>query len=224
MSMIQELNCKIEWKGTANFSAGRRGRKPIAIVNHITAGLLPGALSWLQNPASRVSTHFLISRQGRIFQLVKEEDTAWANGIVNQPNWVLYDGSNPNFYTLSIEHEALAGDSLSEEQYQASLCLHRLLVSRFHIAVDEEHIIGHYRIDSINRSNCPGSRFPWKRLFSDLKGEKEETGEMPEKWKTELMKEAKNLGLITDQHKPDDPAPKWFVLAVALNLLKQKNN
>jgi len=38
------------------------------------------------------------------------------------------------------------------------------------------------------------------------------------------MKKAKKLGLITDQHKPDDPAPKWFVLAVALNLLKQKNN
>lgn len=222
--MLQEYNCRIEWKGTSNFGAGRKSRKPLAIVNHITAGLMPGALSWLQNPASRASAHFLITRLGQIFQLVREEDTAWANGIVNKPNWTLYDGNNPNFYTLSIEHEALSDDNLTEEQYQASLYLHRLLISRFNITVDEEHIIGHYRIDSVNRPNCPGPQFPWKRLFTDLKGERDWSGKMPDKWKVELMQEARKLGLLSEQHNPDDQAAKWFVLAVAINLLKQKGN
>ncbi|HHY13968.1 MAG TPA: S-layer homology domain-containing protein [Thermoanaerobacterales bacterium] len=34
--------------------------------------------------------------------------------------------------------------------------------------MDEDHIIGHYRIDSVNRPNCPGNKFPWNRLFDDL--------------------------------------------------------
>jgi hypothetical protein len=27
--------------------------------------------------------------------------------------------------------------------------------------------------------------------------------------------------LITQEHDPDEPAPKWFVLAVALNILQE---
>lgn len=33
----------IQWAGTSNYSAGRTGKKIIAIVDHITAGSYPGA-------------------------------------------------------------------------------------------------------------------------------------------------------------------------------------
>lgn len=152
-----------------NYSKGRQGKKPIAIVNHITAGLMPGCLSWLRNPKAKVSAHYLVTKKGEIYQLVADDDTAYANGNVRKPNWSLYDGTNPNGYTLSIEHEGLAGDSLSEEQYQATLWLHRLLVERYQIPVNSDHIIGHCRIDSVVKANCPGWGFPWARLFNDLK-------------------------------------------------------
>jgi len=155
---------------TVNFKSGRKGRKIVAIVNHITAGLMPGTLSWMQNPAAKASTHYLVTKKGEIYQLVNDEDTAYGAGIVNQPDWKLYDGSNPNYYTLHIEHEALTGESLTEPQYQATLNLHRELIKRWSIPADREHIIGHYRIDSINRKNDPGPNFPWERLFRDLQG------------------------------------------------------
>ena len=42
----------------------------------------------------------------------------------------------------------------------------------------------------------------------------------PELWKIDIMEQAKKAGLIAGDHNPDDPAPKWFVLKVALNTLK----
>lgn len=165
---------QIQQAPSPNFKAGRKGRKIIAIVNHITAGLMPGTLSWLRNPDAKASAHYLITKKGEIYQLVKDEDTAWHAGIVDHPDWALYDGSNPNYYTVGIEHEALAGEPLNEEQYRASLWLHQQLIVKWGIPIDINHIIGHYRIDSINRRNDPGPRFPWDRLFRELKGEDEE--------------------------------------------------
>lgn len=159
---------KIEWAASPNFTPGRSGRKPIAVVDHITAGLMPGTLSWLQNPAAKASAHYLVTKAGQVFQLVKDEDTAWHAGIVNKPLWTLYDGTNPNYYTLGIEHEALAGESLTEKQYQATLWLHQQLISKWNIPIDRNHIIGHYYLDSINRRNDPGPNFPWDRLFAGL--------------------------------------------------------
>ncbi|QGU00153.1 Negative regulator of beta-lactamase expression [Candidatus Syntrophocurvum alkaliphilum] len=210
---------KIEWVGTPNYRKGRNGRKPIAIVNHITDGLYPGTLHWMQNPNARVSSHYLVTKDGEIFQLVKDEDTAFTNGVVNQPSWILYDGTNPNAYTLTIEHEALAGESLTEKQYQATLWLHNKLIDKWEIPVTRDHIIGHYRIDSVNRPNCPGENFSWDRLFNDLK-KGEDNVSVPE-WKVNIMKEASEIGLIDiKQHEPDEPASKWFVLGVVLNFIK----
>ncbi|MEA1960425.1 MAG: N-acetylmuramoyl-L-alanine amidase [Bacillota bacterium] len=212
----------VEWAGTPNFSNGRKGRKPIVIVDHITTGLYPGTLHWMQNPTAKASAHYLVTKTGLIFQMVKDEDTAWANGVVNKPNWPLYDGTNPNRYTLTIEHEGLAGDALTEEQYQASLWLHKKLIQKWHIAVTEDTIIGHYRIDGVNRVNCPGPNFPWKRLFEDLNANEAEP--LVVGWKEEIMQQATEAGLITSAHQADEPAPKWFVLAVVLNALKRIEN
>lgn len=162
------MSHEIEWVGTPNFWEGRKGRRPIAIVDHITAGNYPGCLTWMQNPKAQASANYLVTRDGRILQLVKDEDSAWANGFVKNPDWPLYDGTNPNRYTLSIEHEGTGSGDLTEEQYQATLWLHRHLCKKWEMLVDRDYIIGHYRIDSVNRPNCPGPDFPWDRLFEDL--------------------------------------------------------
>lgn len=165
----------IEWSPSPNYSS-REGRKPLAIVDHITAGKFPGCLEWMRNPASQVSAGYLVTKTGRIIQMVKDEAKAWHAGKANKPNWKLYDGTNPNLYTIGIEHEALAGEGLTEEQYQSSLWLHKQLIQRWGIPIDTDHIVGHNRIDSVDRPNCPGAGFPWDRLFKDLKGESDVLG------------------------------------------------
>lgn len=43
--------------------------------------------------------------------------------------------------------------------------------------------------------------------------------EMPE-WMKKIMADAKSIGLITSDHNPEEPAKKWFVLAVVLGAIK----
>lgn len=160
----------IIWIGSPNFSSPM-GYKIIAIVNHIMSGTLTGTDSWFANPASKVSSHFGVGKNGEIHQYVSLDNPAWANGVVNNPNWsLLQNGVNPNYYTVSIEHEGESGDVMPEAQYQATLALHRWLIGTLGIPVTRDNIIGHYRIDSVNKSKCPGTGFPWDRLFKDLQG------------------------------------------------------
>jgi N-acetylmuramoyl-L-alanine amidase len=53
----------------------------------------------------------------------------------------------------------------------------------------------------------------------DYLGIEGEAVPVAEDWKHKIINDAKTAGLITGDHNPDDPAPKWFVLAVALKLL-----
>lgn len=201
------MNFEIQWQQSPNYRSGRNGKQVIAIVNHITAGSMPGTLSWLCNSKAQASSHYLVTKAGEIFQLVKDADTAWHAGIVNKPNWNLYDGTNPNYYTIGIEHENLEGEPLTEEQYQATLFLHRDLINKFGLIIDEDHILGHCKIDSVNRPNDPGDNFPWERLFADLR--EGEVSKMIDQWKIQMGIDASNklteLGLMKN---PEEYADK----------------
>lgn len=171
------------WIGSPNYAPGRDGHRPVAIVYHIMDGTLAGTDAWFRDRESRVSAHYGIGKDGSVHQYVREEDTAWANGVVNRPSWPLLDefpGVDPNRYTLSIEHEGHPGEPFTEAMYQASLALTRYLVSRWAIPVDRDHLIGHYRIDSVNRADCPGPAFPWDRLFADLAAAPDQGGPFPD--------------------------------------------
>lgn len=220
------MGYKIEWAPTPNMTKGRNGKKIIAIVNHITAGLHPGTLSWMRNPAAQASAHYLVTRAGQIFQMVKDEDTSWHAGIVNRPTWPPHDGTNPNRRTIGIEHEGYkqqGGDgNLTEEQYQASLWLHRQLIVKHGITVDRDHIIGHYRIDSVNRPNCPGPKFPWDRLMNDLKGvgaamSKTKT-DVPSTWAKEAWAWVKKEGYL-DGTRPKDVVTREELAVILARLV-----
>ena len=118
----------------------------------------------------------------------------------------MYDGTNPNRYTISIEHEGYGsngGDgNLTEQQYQATLRLHRQLINKWNIPIDRNHIIGHFEIDKINRPNCPGKAFPWDRLMKDLTSGV--IDDMLEKWQEDMGKNAvKNLAKMGLLNSPE---------------------
>lgn len=180
---------EIEWVGSPNYEAGREGYKPFAIFVHIECGTENGTTSWFKNPASDVSAHYSISRVGKIRQYVKEEDTAWAVGLVNNPSWKYYQKSvNPNYSTISIENEGYPKDGFTEEQIQANIWLIADIAKRWGIRVDldtadnHQHLCGHYQLDSVNRKDCPSDKYPWNRVIEAvqniLNGNEEENDEM----------------------------------------------
>ena len=155
----------------SNFTAGRGGYTPVVIVDHIEAGTEAGTDTWFHNPASDVSSHYSVAKDGTIRKHVKVQDTAWACGVVDHPTatcvlaW--FPNVNPNKYTVSIEHEGYPGDTMPEPQYQSTLWLHQQIIGEIGAPVDDDHIIPHSSINA-DHAQCPGPTFPWARLFSDL--------------------------------------------------------
>ena len=66
---------KIKWQGPSpNQETTRYGHPIEMIVMHYTAsGSTAGTVSWFMNPASKVSVHYVVGRDGEIVQLVKDE-------------------------------------------------------------------------------------------------------------------------------------------------------
>ncbi len=157
----------IQQKPVSNYTPGRFGYRPEAIVVHIAQGTLVGAYSWFNNKTSQASSHYMIGKNGEIWQFVNDNDTAWHAGGINNPSWALLKGNvNPNFYTIGIEHEGFTGEGWSEAMYKSSGELIGNLCKRFNIPIDRVHIIGHYQINSVSRKNCPGTGVDFNKLIS----------------------------------------------------------
>ena len=46
------------------------------VVLHATAGSLAGTLAWFENPNSGVSAHYVVAKNGKVFQMVEERRKA----------------------------------------------------------------------------------------------------------------------------------------------------
>lgn len=67
----------IQFLFTPNFSSRKKHLVSCIIIHH-TGSLDTGkALEWFQSEVSQSSTHYLITREGGIIQLVKDGDRAW---------------------------------------------------------------------------------------------------------------------------------------------------
>lgn len=156
-----------------NYSSGRKGYRPEAIVIHIMEGTLTGTDSWFRNRDSKVSAHYGVGVNGEVHRYVEESDTAWHAGRVNGPEWTLIKPAgngrfvNPNYYTIGIEHEGKADSEWTEAMYETSSQLIADISRRWSIPVDDSHIIGHRDIFSMK--SCPGSKVKLDQLIEMAK-------------------------------------------------------
>lgn len=74
-------------------------------------------------------------------------------------------------------------------------------------------VIGH---KDVMPTACPGSNFPWAALNRRL-----EDGTVNDDWKKQVIDRGIEAGILTEDHNPTEPAEKWFVVAVMLNLLNR---
>ena len=64
----------------SNYTVGRDGNAVELIVDHWTVVMFEGAIRRSKDPASILSAHHVIGQDGRIAQLVNEDDTAYHAG------------------------------------------------------------------------------------------------------------------------------------------------
>ena len=140
-----------------NFRAGRPlNFKPEAIVIHIAVGSLRSVDAQFNDPKSRVSAHYCVAKSGQVHQYVHETDTAFHAGVVVNPTWpLLKPDTNPNFYTIGIEHEGMPEDMWPDAQIDTSAALVGEIAQRWSIPLDDLHVIRHHQIRA--SKTCPGN-------------------------------------------------------------------
>jgi N-acetylmuramoyl-L-alanine amidase CwlA len=147
----------ITWKGchSNNFGVGRAGHKVDKIVVHWIVGTLESANITFQNPDRKASAHYGIGGT-KIFQWVKEEDTAWhaSNLTVNRQS-------------IGIEHEGGPTLPISDATYKTSAKLIKEICQRYNLPLDRSHIRAHKEFAN---TQCPGT-LDIDRLISLAKGE-----------------------------------------------------
>jgi hypothetical protein len=131
-----------------NCSCRKDGTKIDKIVLHCTEGSLAGALEEFQKTDSRkVSAHYVIDRNGDIYQMVN--DTDCANHCM---------GANAG--SIGIEHVGSETDSLAPPQAAASAALIRWLLQEYQIP--RTNIFGHDFTPGYCRpggTSCPDKLF-----------------------------------------------------------------
>lgn len=139
-----------------NFKKGRT-RNPDAIVIHIAEGMKASVVATFKDPIVQKSSHFLVNRDGSITQFVGTADTAYGNGIVDNPISELVlarVGTNPNDWTISIEHEGFSTADITPAQYATTEKLVKFLSSKWDIPLDSTHVFRHREIYA--GKTCPG--------------------------------------------------------------------
>lgn len=136
-----------------NFDKERNGYKPEIIVVHIAQGTLQGTIEEFSSPQTQKSSHYFVA-ENDVIQFVEESKTAWANGeVVNPTSEIVLSRphKNPNWYSISIEHEGI--DNITDEQYQLSAELIADICERWNIPFTRRYIIGHREIKATK--TCP---------------------------------------------------------------------
>ena len=144
---------------TPNFDA-RRG-PPDMILLHYT-GMRTGqeALDRLRDPAARVSAHYVVEEDGRLFRLAPEERRCWHAGV----SWWRGE-TDVNAVSIGVEivnpgHE-WGYRPFPEAQLEAVIALLSDIRSRW--TISDDRILGHSDV-APRRKTDPGELFPWRRL------------------------------------------------------------
>lgn len=138
-----------------------RTTPPDTIVLHYT-GMPTGeaALERLRDPAAKVSAHYVVEEDGRIFRLVPEERRAWHAGVSFWKGVRDINTASVGIEIVNPGHE-FGYRPFPDAQIAAVIALVADIRARW--TVDDDRIVGHSDV-APDRKDDPGELFPWKRL------------------------------------------------------------
>lgn len=133
------------------------------IVIHITdgAGDARRTAEYFANPGDgrEVSSHYVVGRDGLIWQCVADSDTA-------------YHAHSANAFSIGIENsgrtpgergESDPGLAITAANYQATAELCVFLCRRHGLPIDRAHIVGHNEVDpATTHKKCPTGAWDWR--------------------------------------------------------------
>lgn len=164
------------WYPGRNFTPGRAGHRAQYIIVHGTGWPVP--FSYWADHHEDCGVTYMVGKGGECAQFVKEADTHWGNGRLDEGHdwWWGEKYADPNQVSFSIEHEKHSktnDEPLTDKQKATSFALIRYLVTKYQIrpAWGDAYsgILPHSSVSPVKRWYCPGP-YPWDELWDYLKG------------------------------------------------------
>ena len=160
--MYQKIGLKMTTSYSPNFNIPKRvkNRMKFIIIHYTGMKKEFAAIKRLQDPKSKVSSHYLIKRNGEIINLVPDLFEAWHAGV---SSWKHFKSLNKNSIGIEITNPGHQHGykRFSKKQIFSLQKLLNILVKKYKIK--KKYILGHSDI-SPGRKKDPGEKFPWEML------------------------------------------------------------
>ena len=160
--MYQKIGLKMATSYSPNFNLPKRAKNRIQfIIIHYTGMKKESdAIKRLQDPKSKVSSHYLIKRNGEIINLVPDLFEAWHAGV---SSWKHFKSLNKNSIGIEITNPGHQHGykKFSKKQIFSLQKLLNVLFKKYRIK--KNYVLGHSDI-SPGRKKDPGEKFPWEML------------------------------------------------------------
>jgi len=120
----------------------------------------------LCNPKSKVSSHFLINQNGKVFRLVQDNRIAWHAG---KSCWERYKNLNKNSIGIELVNKGhrFGYTNYKKKQISSLIKICKSLIKKYKIK--KKNVVGHSDIAPLRKID-PGEKFPWKKLADDRIG------------------------------------------------------
>ena len=145
-----------------NFDQRKRSSKSIKLLVIHYTGMQSERESIMRlcNPKYKVSSHFVINQNGKIYRLVQDYQTAWHAG---KSCWGKYKNLNKNSIGIELVNKGHEFDytNFKKKQLSSLIKICKILIKKYKIK--KRNIVGHSDISPLRKID-PGEKFPWKEL------------------------------------------------------------
>lgn len=118
------------------------------------------SLNKLCSSRSKVSSHIVINRNGKIYRLVKDNQIAWHAGI---SCWGKYKNLNKNSIGIELINKGhqYGYTNFTKKQILSLVKVCKNLIKKYKIK--SKNVVGHSDIAPLRKID-PGEKFPWEKL------------------------------------------------------------
>lgn len=166
----------IEFIPSPNYRPKRKKLISVVVVHYTGSLSLEGCVAWFKDRASQVSAHYVVGRDGRVVQMVNEEDVAWHAGRSAMDPCPTHRGGtcplkcttkptepNVNDFSVGIELVGTMDSGFTDRQLASFYEVLAQLVVKYRIM--PERVVGHLHIAPGRKIDPDGvdGQFPWAK-------------------------------------------------------------
>ena len=175
-----------------NFNRRKRPNNSIKIIIIHYTGMQSEreSVTRLRNPKSKVSSHFVINQNGKIYRLVQDNQIAWHAG---KSCWRKYKNLNKNSIGIELVNKGhrFGYTNFKKKQVSSLIKVCKSLIKKYKIK--KKNVVGHSDIAPLRKID-PGEKFPWRQLANNKIG-------IWHSFKLSLLRKYRNIKILEKKDK-----------------------